>query len=256
MSETCRIGELRVGCSGWSYQGWRGVLYPADLPARQWFGHYAATFDTVELNTTFYRLPKAKTVEDWQAQAPPGFIYALKVGQYGTHRKKLLDAGTWLANHLDRVDRLGSHLGPNVFQLPPHWKRDTGRLDAVLELAPRHIRWAVEVRDPSWVDDSVFAVLERHGAALCIHDLLPDHPWERTTDWTYLRFHGPDAANHAYVGRYTGQRLQGPAERLAQWIGEGTDAYAYFNNDYEGAAWADALWFRDALAHVRGTTHP
>ena len=126
-------------------------------------------------------------------QAPAGFTYAVKLGQFGSHRMKLRDAATWLPNHLDRVDRLGDHLGPTLVQLPPRWRRDVGRLDEFLSAAPGRLRWAVELRDPSWLHDEVLDCLARHGAALCIHDLLPDCPWVRTTDWAYVRFHGPEA---------------------------------------------------------------
>src|SRR5262245_49411835 len=169
-------GEARVGCSGWLYTDWRGAVYPADLPQKDWFAWYATKFDTVELNTTFYRLPTAKAVERWRDAAPPGFLYATKLGSFASHRKRLRDPSSWLASHLDRVERLGSTLGPTLVQLPPRWRRDTARLDDFLDAAPRRLRWAVELRDPSWLHDDVFEVLARHGAALCIHDLLPDHP--------------------------------------------------------------------------------
>ena len=238
-------GRARVGCSGWSYADWRGTLYPADAPARTWFSLYAERFDTVEINNTFYRLPATATVDGWAAQAPSGFVYSVKVGQYGSHRRKLRDAPTWLANHLDRVRHLGAALGPNLVQLPPHWHRDVARLDEFLDAAPHDVRWAVEVRDPSWLHDDVFETLARRGAALCIHDLLPHHPWERTTDWTYVRFHGPHAAGapeQRYAGRYGGRRLWRPADRLAEWLGSGCDAYVYFNNDIGGHAVTDAAW--------------
>jgi uncharacterized protein YecE (DUF72 family) len=170
-------------------------VYPVDLPTKDWFTAYTELFDTVELNTTFYRLPRPETVETWRERAPAGFLYAVKVGQFGSHRMKLRDAARWLPNHLDRVERLGPTLGPNLVQLPPHWKRNTDRLDQFLTVAPSHLRWAVELRDPSWIHDDVFAVLARHDAALVLHDLLPDQPWERTASWTYLRFHGPDATS-------------------------------------------------------------
>lgn len=240
-------GRARVGCSGWVYRDWRWVVYPPDLPQRRWFEYYAERFDTVEINNTFYRLPLRSTVEHWEAQAPPDFVYAVKVGQYGSHRRKLRDAPVWLANHLDRVDRLGAHLGPNLLQLPPRWGRDVGRLDAFLDAAPRRIRWAVELRDPSWLHDDVFATLERHGAALCLHDLLPDHPLICTTDWTYVRFHGPKALQQKYAGRYTGRRLWRTADRLGEWLDGGTDVYAYFNNDIGGDGWFDAEWLVDRL---------
>jgi uncharacterized protein YecE (DUF72 family) len=250
-------GRLLVGCSGWNYRDWRGVVYPDGLPARRWFEHYAGLFDTVELNTTFYRLPAPGTVEAWAAQAPAGFVFAAKLGQFGSHRMKLRDAARWLPNHLDRVERLGPHLGPTLVQLPPRWRRDTGRLDEFLAVAPRRLRWAVEVRDPSWLHDDVFEVLARHGAALCIHDLLPDHPWIRTTDWAYIRFHGPDALATKYWGEYTGRRLWRPAERLGAWLDEGADVYAYFNNDHEGHAVTDATWLRARLRRdQRAETRP
>ncbi len=241
-------GRALVGCSGWNYRDWRGLVYPSDLAARRWFDWYAEQFDTVELNTTFYRLPDPGTVERWHDQAPAGFRFAVKVGQFGSHRRKLREPGTWLPNHLDRVDRLGAHLGPNLVQLPPRWRRDVARLDDFLAAAPRRLRWAVEVRDPSWLHDDVFEVLARHQAALCVHDLLPDHPWVRTAPWTYVRFHGPDARTTPYAGRYTGRRLWRVADRLAERLAGGDDVYAYFNNDIGGSAFVDAGWLRDRLA--------
>jgi uncharacterized protein YecE (DUF72 family) len=241
------VSELRVGCSGWSYKDWRGIVYPSDIPQRRWFEHYQSLFDTVELNSTFYRLPTPEAVERWAAHAEPGFLFALKLGAFGSHRMKLRDAASWLPNHLDRVERLGAHLGPNLVQLPPRWKRNAERLDEFLSLAPRHIRWAVELREPSWLHDDVFDVLRAHGAALCIHDLLRDHPFELTTDWTYIRFHGPDAINRPYHGRYGEDRLREWADRLQPVLEEGSDVYAYFNNDWYGHAVTDAITLRSAI---------
>ena len=238
---------IRIGCSGWSYPHWRGRIYPTRDPARTWFDHYARRFDTVELNATFYRLPSVETVEGWAARAPSGFLYAVKVGAFGTHRRKLRDPEQWLANHLDRVRRLGPTLGPNLVQLPPRWRRDVGRLDAFLAAAPRDLRWAVELRDPSWLHDDVFATLARHRAALCVHDLLPDHPIERTTDWAYVRFHGPHGPERPYEGRYGGRRLWRWADRFTAWREEGGDVFAYFNNDGLGAAVEDAAWLSERV---------
>lgn len=241
-------GELRIGCSGWSYDDWRGHFYPAELPRRRWFEYYAVVFDTVELNATFYRLPAETTVETWAAAAPPGFVYATKLGAFGSHRMKLRDAASWLPNHLDRVDRLGAARGPTLVHLPPRWRKDVARLDEFLTVAPARYRWAVELRDPSWLADDVFDVLARHGAALCLHDLLPDHPMVLTTDWTYLRFHGPDALADPYRGRYGAARLAPVAELVDGWLADGLDVYGYFNNDIGAAAISDAIWLRDHLA--------
>jgi uncharacterized protein YecE (DUF72 family) len=235
------------------YKDWRGIVYPEKLPQRRWFEHYATLFDTVEINNTFYRLPPPATVELWAAQAPPEFIYALKLGQFGSHRMKLRDAASWLPNHLDRAERLGRSLGPTLVQLPPRWKRNIERLEEFFSVAPSHVRWALELREPSWVHDDVFELLRRHKVALCIHDLLADHPWERTTDWTYLRFHGPDALQVKYVGRYGPERLEPVASRLETWLADGCDVYAYFNNDYHGYAVEDAQWLSQRLnGHVAG----
>ncbi|MGH9068968.1 MAG: DUF72 domain-containing protein [Acidimicrobiales bacterium] len=242
MSTSRRPGQARIGCSGWMYRDWRGIVYPVGLAQRRWFGHYATLFDTVEVNNTFYRLPPVTTVEAWAAQAPAGFAYAVKLGAFGSHRMKLADAASWLPNHLDRVLRLGPALGPNLVQLPPRWKRNVDRLDEFLSAAPHQVRWAVELREPSWLHDDVFSLLARHGAALCLHDLLAGHPFELTADWTYLRFHGPDALTRKYWGRYGGRRLWRVADRLGPLIDAGTDVYAYFNNDHEAAAVADATW--------------
>jgi uncharacterized protein YecE (DUF72 family) len=216
-----------------------------------WFPFYASQFDTVELNATFYKLPAPETFDRWAQAAPPGFLYALKLGSFGTHRMKLRDAASWLPNHVDRVQRLRAALGPTLAQLPPRWKRNTARLDEFLAAAPDDMRWAVELRDPSWLHDDVYAVLERHHAALCIHDLLADHPWTRTAGWTYLRFHGPGALTNKYHGRYGARRLSPVAARLEEWLAEGIDVYAYFNNDFEGHAVADARWLRDRLSGTR-----
>ncbi len=244
-------GTARVGCSGWSYKDWRGPVYPAELPERRWFEHYQGLFDTVELNATFYRLPRASTVEGWAQAAGAGFLFAVKVGAFGSHRMKLRDAASWLPNHLDRVERLGTHLGPNLVQLPPRWRRDTARLDEFLSVAPTSVRWAVEVREPSWLHDDVFNVLRRHGAALCVHDLLADHPFELTTDWTYVRFHGPDAIARPYHDSYGRHRLDRWAERLRRVLDAGNDIYAYFNNDWYGHAVTDATYLRAALGSHR-----
>ncbi len=244
---TAGRGRAHVGCSGWAYEHWRGVVYPSELPQRRWFEHYASIFDTVEVNNTFYRLPTEATVGRWAAQAPPRFVYALKLGQFGTHRMKLNDARSWLPNHLDRVGRLGGCAGPTLVQLPPNWKRDAARLDEFLAAAPDDRRWAVELREPSWLHEEVYEVLRRHRAALCIHDLLEGIPWEQTTDWSYWRFHGPHARARPYQGRYGPDGLFWPVERMAYWLGRGHDVYAYFNNDDSGHAVADARWLAQRL---------
>ena len=211
---------------------------------KDWFTSYATWFDTVEINNTFYRLPARETVERWAAQAPPDFVYSIKLGQFGSHRMKLRDARRWLPNHLDRVERLGRARGPTLVQLPPRWRRNVGRLDEFLSATPPRSQWAIELRDPSWLHEDTYSVLHDHGAALCIHDLLPDHPWILTSNWSYVRFHGPRALKDPYHGAYTGRRLWRIAERLRDWSDHGVATFAYFNNDFDGHAVQDARWLQ------------
>ena len=247
-------GRARVGCSGWVYKHWRGVVYPEAAPQRSWFAHYAARFDTVEVNNTFYRLPTEAAVRAWADQAPRGFLYSVKMGSFGTHRKKLLDGPSWLPNHLDRVELLGASRGPTLVQLPPHWRRSPDRLDEFLSLVPSGERFAVEIRDSSWLHDDVYDVLRSHNAALCIHDLVKGVPWELTADWTYLRFHGPRAVEHPYRGAYGARRLGPVAECLSGWCADGVDVYAYFNNDDSGFAFEDASWLAAHLPAELGSS--
>ncbi len=270
-------GKAYVGCSGWSYNHWRGTVYDSALRPKEWFSDYARRFSTVEVNNTFYRLPEASTFEAWRAQAPEGFVYSLKVNQYGTHRRRLREPEAWLPNFVERAILLGPTLGPNLVQLPPRWRRDTNRLGAFLEVAtsasltapqPRAplqsppmrsppLRWAVEFRDPSWLHEDTYQLLRQFKVALCVHDLLPDHPWLLTTNWAYCRFHGPNAIgpnanepnaiSQKYSGAYGPERLAKPASVLSEWQSQGCDVYAYFNNDEDGAAVRDATWLRERL---------
>jgi len=167
---------------------------------------------------------------------------------------KLRDAASWLPNHVDRATTLGEHLGPTLIQLPPKWRRNVERLEEFFAAAASipaaaGMTWALEIREPSWLHDDVLDVLRRHGAALCIHDLIADHPFELTTDWTYVRFHGPDALRHKYWGLYGPERLAPWAERLAELAERVVAAYCYFNNDDSGYAVDDARWLADRLGH-------
>ncbi len=241
-------GRLRVGTSGYHYDHWRGRFYPPELPQRAWFEHYARTFDTLEINNTFYRLPEGETFAEWGRRAPAGFLYAVKMSRFATHLKKLSDPGEPLRRFLDRARRLREHLGPILVQLPPRWQPDLPRLRAFLAAAGRRERWAVEVRDPRWLSVATYDALGEAGAALVIHDMLPRHPQVRTADFVYLRFHG-----QRYQGTYPHQALTAWARRIAGWLDEGTDVYTYFNNDDRAYAVYDAL---DLLRYVEHALAP
>ena len=223
---TCRIGT-----SGYQYDHWQPVFYPDQMPKKSWFGHYADSFNTVEINNTFYQLPTEKTFDRWRAQTPNGFRYALKYSRYGTHMKKLKDPADTIEKFLDRAERLKTYLGPILVQLPPRWNPNPERLDAFLAEAPRRHGWAIEFREPRWLSDEIFEILQRHQAALCIHDMIKDHPRHLTADWTYLRFHG-----NGYATSYSHQELSAWAQWINDRLSEGCDVYAYFNNDAHGYA--------------------
>jgi len=238
MSKTHR-GECRIGTSGYEYKHWRGPFYPKGLPQQKRFDYYAERFDTVEINNTFYNLPEASTFDAWRERAPDEFRYALKFSRYGSHMKKLKAPEETIGLFMERARRLKSFLGPVLLQLPPRWKCNPERLDRFLSETPSDARWAVEFRDPSWLCPEIYAILRKHGAALCIHDMIPGHPREITADWTYLRFHG----DH-YTGSYSHQFLSAQARRLQDYLDDRLDVYAYFNNDEKAYAVSNALDLR------------
>ncbi len=236
-------GKLRIGTSGYQYDHWRGVFYPMDIPKKSWFAHYIGHFDTVEINSTFYRLPQAQTFDMWREQTPKGFCFALKFSRYASHLKRLKDPRALIQKFLDHASRLTEFLGPILVQLPPNWKPDTGRLADFLAAAPRHYHWAIELRDPRWLCAEVYAILRSYAAALCIHDLIIDHPRHVTADWVYLRFHGAN-----YGGSYTHRALTVQARQIEQYLADGLDVFAYFNNDVHGYAVQNAA---DLKRYVR-----
>jgi uncharacterized protein YecE (DUF72 family) len=231
-----RQGTLRIGTSGYHYDHWKGVFYPEDLPKDQWFSHYIRHFDTVEINNTFYRLPEATTFDAWRQQAPEGFCYALKFSRYGSHIVRLKKPRETIRKFVQRADRLEKFLGPILVQLPPNWKADPERLAAFLKVAPKDHRWAIEFRDPRWLCEEVFAILNEHRCALCIHDMIDNHPRLVTAGWVYLRFHGD-----RYGGCYSHQFLAARAAEIQDYLSEGLDVFAYFNNDAEGYAVRNAV---------------
>ncbi|HEY7196617.1 MAG TPA: DUF72 domain-containing protein [Gaiellaceae bacterium] len=229
------MGEVRIGCSGWNYADWRERVYPRGLPARRWLEHYATLFDTVEVNATFYRLPRRSAVAAWVEQTPPGFVFAVKASRYLTHVKRLTDLGRGIERYYTSIEPLveSPKLGPVLWQLPANFHRDDERLAATLEALPRG-RHCIEFRHESWFAADVYALLREHGAALVVGD-HPERPFqthEPTADWAFVRFHhGARGRN----GNYSESELETWARRIRQWRRR-LDVYAYFNNDWEGYA--------------------
>ena len=237
--------QVRVGCSGWQYKHWRGDFYPAGLPQSQWFAHYARTFDTVEINNSFYRLPEADTFGKWREQAAPRFLYAVKASRFLTHMKKLKDPEEPIFRFFDRANHLGPRFGPVLYQLPPRWPLNLERLEHFLAALPRR-RWqTIEFRETSWYDERVFELLRRYKVALCLHDMQGSATGTMSVGpFIYVRFHHGTVK---YGGRYEDSRLDEWADWLAARSRDGLDVFAYFNNDMGGHAPRDAVRLRERL---------
>jgi uncharacterized protein YecE (DUF72 family) len=229
------MGAIRIGCSGWNYDSWRGRLYPKGLGTGRWLERYAQVFDTVEVNATFYRLASEPAVRRWAEQTPGGFVFALKASRYLTHVKKLdpLEPGIErFYAPLEPLSQAGK-LGPIVWQLPPWFDRDDARLRNLIAHVPPG-RHAIEFRHPSWFVPGVLDLLNEAGMAMIIGD-DPRRPWvpvELTTDWTLVRFH---RGRRGRRGNYSNREIAEWAQRIGE-LARDADVYAYFNNDWEGFA--------------------
>jgi uncharacterized protein YecE (DUF72 family) len=226
--------ELYVGTSGYSYPKWKGSFYPKRLPAKQMLSYYSQSFQSVEINYTFSRVPTIAVLETWAGAVPATFQFVLKAPGQITHRKRLKDAGAALSNFLEIARKLKKRLGPLLFQVPPNFQKDVPRLRAFLALLPRGRRVAFEFRHPSWFDSEVFGLLRKRRVALCIADADDDLkvPFVATTDWGYLRLRRPeydDAALRKWVRQM----------RKQDW----RDAFVFFKHDDVGKGPAMAKRF-------------
>jgi len=242
------MGRIRVGCSGWNYADWRGRVYPKGMPQRRWLEHYATLFDTVEVNSTFYRLAKPKTVAAWVEATPPDFVFAVKASQYLTHMKRLIDIEQGIERFSDGIAPLAESpkLGPVLWQLPERFERDVPRLASALDLlGERGGLHCFEFRHESWFGDEVLELLRWHRVALAVgdHPERPWQPWVTTADWSFVRFH---YGGRGRRGNYSDSELDELAPRVAE-LAEHGDVYAYFNNDWEGFAVKNAQRLRRLL---------
>jgi uncharacterized protein YecE (DUF72 family) len=217
--------NLYVGTSGFSYKEWKGNFYPQNMAASHMLKYYGERFRTVEINNSFYRMPKSSVLEAWAAEVPAEFRFVLKASQRITHFQRLKEVGESLKYLLEVAASLGEKLGPLLFQLPPDLKKDVPRLRDFLALLPRHARAAFEFRNQSWFDDEVFSLLRDHQAALCIAEAENklEIPFVSTADWGYLRLRMPD---------------YGDAE-LTEWLKRVQcqnwgDAFVFFKHEDEG----------------------
>ena len=238
---------VRIGCSGWNYKSWRGIVYPDGMPARLWLERYAELFDSVEVNNTFYRLPTEKAVAHWVEQTPPDFLFTIKASRYLTHIKRLADApekGFKLTEGIKRfyapLEPLiaAGKLGPVLWQFPGNFKRDDERLANALELLPEG-RHCFEFRHPSWFTAPVYRLLSERDAALVIAD-DPQRPFttrEVTASWTFVRLH---RGSRGRRGNYSDAELATWRRRIGTWRSR-VEVFAYLNNDWEAFAPRNAL---------------
>jgi uncharacterized protein YecE (DUF72 family) len=237
---------VRIGCSGWQYKDWRERFYPKGCAQRNWLEYYSRTFDTVEVNSTFYRLANRDAVARWLEQTPEDFVFALKASRYMTHIKRLADLPESMERYYDRIEPLveSPKLGPIVWQLPPNYKRDDERLRYALGQLPAG-RHCFEFRHETWFVPEVYEMLREFRVALVIGD-HPQRPWqayEMTTDWTFVRFHYGARGRR---GNYSKTELETWAKRIEQWR-RNVEVFAYFNNDWEGFAIENGRWLKKRL---------
>uniref|UniRef100_A0A7V4WLC7 DUF72 domain-containing protein n=1 Tax=Candidatus Caldatribacterium saccharofermentans TaxID=1454753 RepID=A0A7V4WLC7_9BACT len=224
---------VRIGTSGWIYDHWKGVVYPENLPKRAWLAFYATLFDTVEINTSFYHLPKETALTRWYAETPPSFLFAVKASRYITHVKKLRDVEEPLALFFRRVELLKEKCGPLLFQFPPRFTFHREILVAFVARLASHFRYVFEFRHPSFFCKEVYDLLRRHNIALCFAD-TPFFPYAEvvTASFVYLRLHG---SRSLYTHCYDREELESWAEKIRSFSRMG-EVYCYFDNDYQGFA--------------------
>jgi uncharacterized protein YecE (DUF72 family) len=242
------VSNIHVGCSGWVYKHWRGILYPEGLPQRRWFERYAEEFDTVEINASFYRVPLGSTFEGWRDKAPPVFRYAVKVNRFVTHMKKLLDCEEEVDRFISLARQLGDKLGPLLYQLPPSLHRNLERLDAFLGHLPGDLEHVVEFRHKSWYDEEVLAALDKHHVGFVTHDMkgLVSPRWA-SGKAAYVRFHG---AGGKYWGRYSDDALLEWTDWVLEQASVGRSVWCYFNNDIHGHAIDDARTLKSMVRQM------
>jgi uncharacterized protein YecE (DUF72 family) len=236
---------IHIGTSGWHYEHWRGPFYPDDLSKDDFLAFYADRFQTVEINNSFYQLPRKETLKKWREGVEKSFIFAVKGSRYITHMKKLKDPERTLSPLLEMAQVLKPKLGPILFQLPPRWRFNPERFKGFLKALPGEHKYAIELRDPSWHDTRAYEAMAQRGVAFCMYELAGTRsPREVTADFVYIRLHGP---GKAYKGQYSTKSLSDWAGAISAWISQRKEVFCYFDNDEAGYAPGDALRLQKML---------
>lgn len=241
-----------IGTSGFSYPHWgNGIFYPKDLPQRKWFEYYCSHFNSIELNVSFYRLPKKEVFVSWHQKAGDNFVFSVKGSRFITHIKRLKDCGEAVKVFFEAISGLKWEVGDRtskyviLWQLPPSLKQDLSRLESFLKLLPQDFRQAFEFRHESWFNNKTWEILRKYDVAVVFQD-WPDWPITRevTADFVYVRFH---CNRDLYSSEYTEEELKACAKRIGKHLKEGRDAYVYFNNDAQGFATTNALRLKELV---------
>ena len=248
------MGHIHIGTSGWHYKHWRGPFYPENLPQDKWLRYYFERLSSVEINNSFYRLPRAETVINWREQTPPNFVFAAKAWRLITHLKRLKDTQAALEAFFTCIENFQGKLGPILFQLPPHWNCNVERLHAFLDGLPKKHRYTFEFRNANWHLPEIYSMLEHHRATFCIYQLAGfTSPLISTADFVYVRLHGP--AEKKYEGDYPIETLHAWAERARSWLRQGKEVYIYFDNDQAGYAVKNAITLQEMTVAKKSGAH-
>lgn len=235
--------QYKIGTSGWNYKHWRDVFYPPKLSASKWLAFYSQHFETVELNATFYRLPKPETFEKWYEKTPDFFIWSVKASKYITHTKRLKDCEEPVHRFYGVAGLLKDKLGPLLLQLPPNMAFEEDRFIGFCKNLDPSFKHVLEIRHPSWVDPIVFNILQEHNIAFCLSDTAGRYPYheEITADFIYIRLHG---SRKLYQSEYSEDELKEWGRKIRTW---NRQTYVYFDNDFEGFAVQNAQRLKDIL---------
>lgn len=239
-------GKIYIGTSGFSYDNWKGEFYPENISKKDWLEFYAQKFNSLEINSSFYHLPKKKTFSNWAGKTPENFVFSIKASRYITHLKKLADPQEPLTRLVDSAKELGNKLGSFIFQLPGNLKKDTEKLDNLLKAAKEmKIKAAFEFRDESWFDEEVYSLLEAYGSGVVISS-SPKFPYHEkiTGNICYIRLHGREKLYHSSYSRQELKKFASIAEDCRK---KGIDTYIYFNNDALGHAFRNALALQELV---------
>ncbi|KPJ64980.1 hypothetical protein AMJ44_11595 [candidate division WOR-1 bacterium DG_54_3] len=238
--------KVYIGTSGWMYDHWgEGVFYPGDLPKSKWLDYYQKYFDTVEINNTFYHLPKEQTFKNWHKAASKKFIYAVKANRFITHIKKLNKAKDSVKLFMGRTKLLKENLGPILYQLPPRWKANPERLrDFTKHLSKKYVN-VFEFRDTSWFNEEIYSILKKNKLNFCIYSMPGiDCPSVVTGLVVYIRMHG---GSILYGSNYADSELKDLVKQIKGFLKKKLSVYVYFNNDAYGYAVRNALRLKELL---------